>query len=481
MESSIRNSIWVPAKAVELGSANVLIFGFAIFGLFTANPLETFWSFILLWILLKLFWWKEFPPVLVYGTLIPWIEVHVSAFEANFYDLPLDELYDGTGRSTFWMASIGLFAVCMGLKFGMNRKGLNQVLSKEMLIAAAQKLDQTRLLLAIFGVRIAGGFVQGFLGFGSSLQQLATYFFGIGEVLAVCLYLNFFVTRKRPLLFFTFFAFELLTSFYSYFGSWKGPVLLLFLTSLWNINRVTNRALMRFMPAFLLLGTLLFTWQAVKVSYREFLSNEEGQVLRVTQSEALGEFVRLASETTTLSQEERIAIFSGTLRRVGYLEYFNAVVEKVPNTLPFESGKLLKENLNFALVPRILNPNKGVKSDRDKVEKYTDYNFGGERNKSSFSLGHYCEAYIDWGPYGMQIQLFFYGIIGAFLWSLTRRRYHRINPVFLIGLLWVVMLPWGTMQQDMITIVGKTVWGAVCHLFIFHRGYFFLEKFVTVK
>ncbi len=154
----------------------------------------------------------------------------------------------------------------------------------------------------------------------------------------------------------------------------------------------------------------MLVWQAVKGEYREFISGGfQDQSIRVTQSEALGKFVELG--TTALNENQTLddPVISATYRRAGYLEYFSAAVTKVPAEIPHQKGALLSESLSFALIPRILNPNKGVKSDREKVERFTDYYFGGERNISSFSLGHYCEAYIDWGPNGMMVHLFIYG------------------------------------------------------------------------
>ena len=98
--------------------------------------------------------------------------------------------------------------------------------------------------------------------------------------------------------------------------------------------------------------------------------------------------------------------------------------------IPYENGQLLKDNLTFALVPRILNANKGVKDDKVKVEKYTNFNFG-LNSISSFSLGHYCEAYIDWGPIGMMIHLLIYGLVGGWLWHRVKKRYSHDQSIAL--------------------------------------------------
>ena len=153
---------------------------------------------------------------------------------------------------------------------------------------------------------------------------------------------------------------------------------------------------------------------------------------------------------------------------------------KVPAEIPHEGGSLLSQSLTFAFIPRILAPNKGIKNDRAKVEKYTDVYFG-ENPFASFSLGHYCEAYIDWGPLGMMVHLFIYGVIGGILFKVTMRRGQSINPILSFGLLWVILYPWGTFQQDMVVVAGKTAWGALCQLILFFPIYTLINRFITIS
>ena len=227
-------------------------------------------------------------------------------------------------------------------------------------------------------------------------------------------------------------------------------------------------------PAFV----FVFVWQSVKEEYRMFLAGgERGQVIRVSQSQALSQFSELAAAAI---EEDRLLddrTVEATYRRAGYLEYFNAAVGKVPSDLPHESGALLEESLTFAFVPRLLAPNKGIKNDRAKVERYTDFYFG-EFAFASFSLGHYCEAYIDWGPNGMMFHLFVYGLIGGLLVRIALSRSRTLNPLLALGLLWAVMYHWGTFQQDMVTVAGRTGWGALCQLVIFFPIYRWTDRFI---
>lgn len=477
-------AVWTRPESVELGLIGPILGALGLYGmLFTPNPLETAWAFFMLWLVLKLFWWKNFPPILVYGTIMPWLEVHTALFQSNLYGELLDESFLETGKETYWMASIGLLFVIIGIRWALLRNWARLLPSLERIQEEINGVDQTKLFIALGMARLFALGMDAVIPFGSSLYQFTTYSYGAGDVIAVILYLHFFLTRQRPLLFFSFFAFELVTSFYSYFGEWKGPIILLFLASLVNVERTSSKVVLRLGPLFIAAVYLVFVWQSIKGPYRAYLDQRtsdrfSSQTIKVSQGEALAKFWELATDAQSQTDDEREKVLKSTLSRVGYLEYFSKTVARIPEKMPHEQGALIRENLNFALIPRFLNPNKGVKNDRLRTEKYSGVYLGGIDASASFSLSHYCEAFIDWGPYRMMIQLALYGLVGGILWNLTRRRYQDYSVVFLIGMWWVVMKPWGTMQKDMIEISGTLFWGAVCHLVLFTPLYRFLHRYL---
>ena len=71
----------------------------------------------------------------------------------------------------------------------------------------------------------------------------------------------------------------------------------------------------------------------------------------------------------------------------------------------------------------------------------------------------------------MVLQLFLYGVLGGLLFLLALNRTASLTPLLSLGILWMVMKPWGTFQQDMVTLTGTLFWGAVCHLFLFFPFY----------
>ena len=455
----------------------LLLFGVA--GMWTPNPAETLWTLVLFYLTLKWFWWKQYPGILLFCLITPFIEVHTTLLEANNNHLTLNGLYPDTGRQTYLMSSFGLFFVLLGLRFGMRNIRNTASPKYDQLQSAAQRVSQTKLILATVLLNSGGTILYQILPWGSPLRQLTTYYDSISIATTMAFAIHFWLTRQRPWLFTLVFSYLFIGSFYSYFSAWRTPLVILLVSSLVTLKTFRLPQLLRISPILAIGFVFVFVWQTVKTDYREFLSDgERSQAIRVSKVEALNKFSNLALasfENETLADS---SVVNATYKRAGYLEYFNATVAKVPAEIPHERGALLSQSLTFALIPRILAPNKGIKNDRAKVEKYTDFYFG-ENAFASFSLGHYCEAYIDWGPFGMMIHLFIYGIIGAIFFKVTLRRGQSINPILSLGLLWVILYPWGTFQQDMVVVAGKTMWGAICQLVLFFPIYTLINRFIT--
>lgn len=466
MLEPLRSSV-VTAMALAMG----------IYGLGTPNPVETAWTAVMFYLLTRWFWWKNQPGIVLYMLAFPFVEIHTTVFEANQYGLSLNALFEETGKATFWYSSIGLLFVSLAFKAGIQRIKLP---THETLREAAHKISQLKLLIVYSGSVLLTILLDRLIPWGSGLHQLETYAQGISTALLVSLGIHYWITKKRPLLILALFLAVLITSFYSYFSDWRLPFTLFIVTAMSSVSRVNRRSLLRIAPILVPMLALVLLWQTIKGEYREFLSQgQRTQAVLVDRTTALNKFQELSIQALTKPELLNEDVVAQTYRRAGYLEYFSAAVKKVPSEIPHENGSLLAESLSYSLAPRILNPDKGSKNDKAKVERYTDYYFGAN-SFSSFSLGHYCEAYIDWGPIGMMIHLFVYGLIGAGLVLLTLKRSITINPVITAGILWVVLTPWGTFQQDMVTVSGQVFWGTLCHLFLFTGFYRFIHRYVQV-
>lgn len=465
-------------QPIESPLLGILLVASVLYGLLSPNMLETFWAGFALWFTLRLFWWQRMPGVLLFVLITPFIEAHGVIVEANNYGMTLNQVYPGTGTDTFWASSIGYIAVVLGFYLG-GRGVFSTLPNGPQLVEAATKFSFQRIFIAVIFTQFVVQVTQQVIPYGSSLRQIETYITGVSIAITLALTCHYFLRKEKVWLFYAYFAYFLVTSFYSYFSSWKTPITLLITASLVTTTEFKGRQTIRQIPVIASGILLVFVWQTVKGEYREFLSQgERSQAIRVSQTEALFKFSELA--TSALQQDTLLSdkLVGDTYRRVGYTEYFAAAVRKVPQETPHENGKLLLQSIEFALIPRIINPEKGVKDDKAKVERYTDYYFGAN-SFSSFSLGHYCEAYIDWGPFWMHLHLFIYGLFGALLMRLTLTRTAGLNDLLKWGVLFAVLSSWGTFQQDMISVLGSTVWGTLCHLVLFMPFYKWLNRLCT--
>ena len=459
-----------------LGPLNWLAVAGCIYGLTTTNPMETAWSILSLFVPIRLFLWKEYPPIALLAMGLTWVEVHFNVFEANSYSISMDELFFGTGKRTFWIASTGFWCMMLGLSWGLQNSEKTRFTGNQ-IQAASHIVNPYKLIALLVLLTLLDPVVGRLFPYGSSLRQIGTYFNGIKLALLTAYCIRYFYTRQNHILFLAVVIGQIVLSLYSYFGSWKGVLFVVTLAATSKLKELSTSVFLRLAPIAILALSFTFLWQAIKPAYREFLMQEErAQVIRVDRTAALSKVGELSATALDSRNEIGADVLASTYRRVGYLEYFASAVHNVPKEIPHENGKLLLSNLEYALIPRIINPNKGVKDDKVKVEKYTDFYFG-VNSISSFSLGHFCEAYIDWGWFGSCLQLLAYGFVGAGLWKLTLKRARRLNPILAVSLVYVVFHLWGSMQVDAIQLYGRVAWNTFCQLVLFFPAYVWINKF----
>ena len=204
----------------------------------------------------------------------------------------------------------------------------------------------------------------------------------------------------------------------------------------------------------------------------------------VSQEEALNKFFELAgvfysADRNSLEAGTDDELIFATLRRAGYLEFFALVLNRVPQEIEHTNGELLSSSLSFALIPRFLNPNKGIKDDGEKVERFTGFMVG---SAASFSLGHYVEYFIDFQSLGMILYLIAYGMMGGLIYRfLVRLGRQRIEPFLVLPLIYVCLDKWGTFQADTVFLYGQTFFGTICHGIIFIPIYRAITRILQVE
>lgn len=455
----------IPVRSPAIGA---LAMGIGIYGLTTSNPVETIWTGILFWWVCRTFWWQQVPGIILFALIIPFIEIHTGVLNANSSNISLDDAFHGTGRKTFWLSSIGFLMVCLGLNSTLKKERFAAELHIERLRQLFQSVTMARLIILFLILTLLGYGVDAAIPWNSSLKQFEVQFLKLPSVILFATCTHYFLFRKQSLVFATFIIVVIIQSLYSYFSEWRLPIEILITASLIQIKEFKLPQLIKYAPLFLPILLFVGVWQSIKGEYRSILSGgKEDQTIQLTRNEAIETALSLAVASYQTGAFGDSTVVQATYQRTGYLEYFAATLEKVPAEIPHENGRLTAANMEYVLIPRILNPDKKPKNDRVKVEKYTGLYFGGEQSKASFSLGHYCEAFIDWGSKGMLLHLFFYGCLGGWLTNLLLSRSIIKNTLFGAGILFTILSFWGTYQKDMITLSGSVLWGGLAFLILF--------------
>ena len=138
----------IPTR-VDSPLASFVLIGLAVLGsMTTTNPLESIWTCGLLLLLLRWFWWQTSPGIMLFCLITPFLEIHTTLIEANQAGLTLDELFFGTGGKTFWMSTVSLLSVAVGIRTIWATRSFKPAFSLENLVSAASRIQHRPLIFA---------------------------------------------------------------------------------------------------------------------------------------------------------------------------------------------------------------------------------------------------------------------------------------------------------------------------------------------
>ena len=447
-------------------TAGLLLAGFA-FSLLLPNPLEwVMTTAVVVFFLRKFFKPGEFPVGLM-AFAIPLVEITTSLLNTGLSGLTLVEGFGPGGEKAYTLSILSFFAFMLGY-LAWGGKSIF-AFSFDDLKAALAEIPMKRLVFAHLLLHLLFAAIQGTFGYRSSLFQLVLHFHRFPLILLYVIGWKYALERRNGLLVLVVFIANLLMRLTGFFSEWKELLFLSLFVAI-GVSKEFNARTLRRLAVFAGLGVVfVLTWQGVKMQYRQFLNGgARSQAIVVSGSEALERFGELVGEFWFGNANEATTgeVFESTLDRLGYLEFFAMTANRVPDELPHERGDLLLGNLSFALIPRFLNPDKGVKNDQWKVEYYANRPVS---DHSSFSLGRYAEWYVDFGPMGMVVFAFFIGAIGARL----ARSFGQSDSPFIrlmdAAFLVLALQLWMSYQADEIKIYGQTFWGFVVYAVIGRR------------
>jgi hypothetical protein len=159
---------------------------------------------------------------------------------------------------------------------------------------------------------------------------------------------------------------------------------------------------------FAVIGVFLaITIQSVKMQYREIVWKQHYQ------GNKLGLFIGLAS-----AQWQSGSIFTPSSEsdmnvRLNQGWIISAIMNNVPQNIPFASGSTIKEGIVSSLLPRFLAPNKKKAGGQENFEIYTGLPLG--RN-TSMGISLIGEGWANYGYWGGLLFMFLWGLFISWFW-----------------------------------------------------------------
>lgn len=374
--------------------------------------------------------WREgeaqFP---LFVCLYQLLQVFAPIVQAEMFDVPLTTLFGGAEfEKATWLSLAGVVAFSAGMAIPLRKWAPITRISDRRCRKDITEISIHKLLIAWAVLFVMEQILTGLI----SIASVGTAWRPIGALryaAALLIFQNIFIRKTDWWILLVIVGGETLSGFLSYFSSFK-TVYFLLLVAAGTYLRKDRRL---WFPATVALASVLalaFFWQSIKGEYRQFLNQgEDQQVINVTLEERL-EY--LGSSASSLKGESFSDVIEGSLRRLGYINYFGYTLIQVPDNIKHTKGRLWKEAIGNIIQPRILFPDKQVFNDSDRTNEFTGLMVADASKGTSIGIGYVGESYIDFGVPWMFIPIALFGMAVGFAYAHLAR---TVKPrIFGIGI-----------------------------------------------
>ena len=246
----------------------------------------------------------------------------------------------------------------------------------------------------------------------------------------------------------------------AFFADFRTPFILAMVAYLTQVRRTSLRSVGRLGVLFAALVTLAGVWTSVKNDVRAEIHSDVGS--QVVTGSYFDRVLVLGELVLELEKKEVEAGIADTFRRRGYIEYFAATLEHVPEYVPHTGGTIVVDALTRPFTPRFLFPNKSIVDDSARTNLYTGVSVAGFESGTSISIGWPGEFYIEFGRFGMMAMAFTFGLLIGGLPMLLRVTIQL--PSFLILAL-TTNIAFLVLAVE--TSITKSLGGVIIHIIIF--------------
>lgn len=452
-----------------------LLCALALLALLSPNPGIGFVGVLIATAAALILWRPAEPQVLLFIVGFQWLQAFAPVLLALYEGQTIGQIMGGPAFETATLLSlIGIGVFALGLKVMTRRTPL---IDHQRLIDGLFSLNRNRLFLAwvalsAFSVILG---IAGRLIPGLSQAFIAIEVWKWAAVLL--LFFRWLATSEGAMAAAFVLLAEAAIGMMGYFSAFKEVFFILLLagTGIFAIGRRRTTTLTLIGIA---LMSFLGFWQAIKNPYREFLSQgERAQVVRVSIPERID---WLSNAIFIVDKDDLANGLEDGLKRLGYVEFFGHCIQTVPLQISHTNGQLWKEAVMHPLMPRMLFPSKPVINDSDRTSAYTGMTVAGADLGTSISIGYMGESYIDFGPVGMFIPIFLWGMLIGWCFNYLRSRApHPLLGVALAAclLLSTVLL----LETSNIKMTGSFIAGFIVTAVLLHFFGTFVWLWLTAK
>lgn len=420
-------------------------------------------------------WRLYLPNVFTFIMVFHWIQIVTYIFYINSAWHGDLNLQTHSSVTALFCSFTGL--IIMSVVFAeVAYKNLN--ITREVFEEAVQRINPKKVLyLYLILYFLSGVLSNSAFAFGSLTQVFINVALLKWAGFVLLGYLSF--KNKEYRIFFAIaFVLDFVGGFFSFFSSFKDVFFYTAILLMTFISKINFSISFKASVVGVALFFLAVVWTVIKGDYRGYLNEGSGQqVVNVSQEKA---FSKLSDLISTVNKESINEGMGSFFYRLQYAFHFAKSIDMVPANIPHQHGGVWRETLEFVLVPRALNPNKGSLDNSVKASKYTGIPFSGASRGVSFSLGYFADCYVDFGIPGMFIALALIAFIFAkiyrfFLLSATG------NVVVNYSIVIAFFVQFSFFEMDGTFMFGRLFTSFVVFLVLKYTLFTKMEKFISYE
>lgn len=378
------------------------------------------------------------------------------------------------GKAT--LASLGCFLFLFGPIIYYHNKIPN--ITKEILHRHAMRLSPKKILQAYI---IAYFITNTLMVIALSLGGLAQITFSLANVKWALFTLFGFqatLTGRMKRTFYLVILLEFATGFFSFFSAFKTVIFFTAIIYLTYVTRVRAKHVFITISAIFFSLVLGVMWTNIKGEYRKFLNHGSNQqVVAVSQDEAISKLLELGGSQTQSGFDAAVKDF---LLRLQYTYHLGKTMDRVPSVVHYKEGANWGGTLTFVLVPRILNPNKGIYDATSKAIYYTGIRYSGARSGASFSLGYFADSYVDFGLQGMWFPLLALGFLyGAIYFYFVR--HSTTNFLINYAVVGAIFMEFAAFESDCTLLLGRLLSNLVVFTLLRMLVFDWFYKYISLE